>query len=362
MLTLDIYDTDRGDTGRLELRQDTTDHVVDLRPAEGASAIEILLRQDDATVYWGEVPCEPDIPVRVRLFRAGDEWLAASPSNTVYRLDTAKHRRRPLLSRADTDAVDLVFLVDGTARDYERVPEQNKDGQRVSLPRLLPDSKAWKTIAGECSAMADVFAQRGAQVRWAVLAFGDHILPWVTTLGDLRPAYAVHPDESARRLSNDLTRLVPEGLMGLRGTSGCDFVDALADGLQAAGRFNWRTPARHLLVVIGDSPGYSVVPPPPPLANAQARSLDVYSEAARLHDQAVEIVTIFHDIGASPGQFAAQDPGPMLSYARQQYERLASARGYALLSSRFRGGELAENLWSARTPLAHGAFPGVATR
>ena len=65
-------------------------------------------------------------------------------------------------------------------------------------------------------------------------------------------------------------------------------MDALADALAECASARWHPEARKLLVVTGDSPGYSILNPAPWGANAAVREKDVETVALDLHRKGVE--------------------------------------------------------------------------
>jgi hypothetical protein len=172
-------------------------------------------------------------------------------------------------------------------------------------------------------------------LRVTILAFADHVAP--TGLPpELQPAYVVHPVESERRHFKRFDHgacLV--ALDQLPASSGADYVDALADALQACAQLHWRREARKLLIVSGDSPGCSLVHPAPADTDVGVRRHDVETAAAALHAAGVEIATVFH----APLAEAALLPWQRVpvEFARDQYARLASRPELAFSEPRFVG-------------------------
>ena len=358
MTTLDIWDPDAGDVTHhgLDLDSPAPDASVELTPLDGATAIEILLRDEGTPTYWGEVATQgrERIPVRIGRRPTG-EWQVTSEAGPVIGMGLKWYRRTPLVKPKSGRGVDLAFLVDGTSRAYGAAPASAEGTTRPSMRRLVPDSEVWRAIVTECEALAHALAATGP-CRWAALSFGDHPLPWASH-ADLMPKYVVAPEHP--RFHHDVGRLAAEGLLAVRASPGADYVDALADGLHAAAELPWAPTSRKVLVVIGDSPGYSVLAPPPLLANAQTRRFDVQAEADRLHQRGVEVVTILHDVSRSDDAFVHGQPQGFLKYTDDQYAELATLPAYHLRSSTFRGAQTAGVLENAPPALAHGAFPAT---
>jgi hypothetical protein len=375
MISLDIWDASDGSvkTLTLDLRDEASSAAFFLRGVDGARAIELLVRDDGRSVLLAEIACDAGTLVEGRVFRRGaGEWHVTATPGPLLRLPPESHRREPLLARrAAESTIDLVFLIDGTAREYVAAAkakaltkESGRGGARdrdalEPIERLLPHSEPWRAITRECVALAERLAEQvDGRLRWMTLAFGDYRPPSVSA-HDLRPAYVVQPDGPRRVFRGGLDSLAKDGFEVLRPSAGGDFVDALADGLHTATELPWSPAARKILVLIGDSPGYSVLNPPPSLSNAQSRIHDVDTEAAALHARGVEIVTVRHDIGLTRQDFLHLAPEIYLHYTEEQYRAVASLPAYATQSSTFRGVETARAILDAPRVIARGAFPGI---
>jgi hypothetical protein len=141
----------------------------------------------------------------------------------------------------------------------------------------------------------------------------------------------------------------------LRSTPGGDFVDALADALAAAGRLQWSDERRHLLILIGDSPGHATVHPVPSGGDALPRRADVDIETARLHrDHRVEILTLYHPPPATLTSSLLETQQALLDHARGQYRRLAAEPGLAFTTADFNPTQAANTLLERRLPLGRG--------
>jgi hypothetical protein len=130
-----------------------------------------------------------------------------------------------------------------------------------------------------------------------------------------------------------------------------------------AGRgLSWSDGTRKLLLILGNSPGYSVLDADLPvleLADAQTRINDVYREAMDLHAIGVEVVTIFHDAGIDVmAQLSAAAAG-LLDHTRNQYMRLATRPEWALTSSAFKPHIAAREWAGTRSVSGRGACPGI---
>jgi len=125
---------------------------------------------------------------------------------------------------------------------------------------------------------------------------------------------------------------------------GGDFIDALADGLHASGQMDWRPQAQRLVLVLGDSPGFSLLKPAPDGGSAIPRALDIDLEALALHGLGVLIGTIYHPVPFRLPYDRDSTEQALLSYARKQYAQLASLPQLATTSSEFDPEAMAEQL------------------
>ncbi len=143
-------------------------------------------------------------------------------------------------------------------------------------------------------------------------------------------------------------------LAAIKPSPGGDFVDALADALATCNRLPWSKDARKLALVLGDSPGHSIVHPIGNCGDATVRVHDVDLEAAELHRQGVEILTLYN---RPPADFVPKGGhgGELLQRAAQQYLRLASTPHYALDIATFEHTDVARRLNGRDFPIGRGA-------
>ncbi len=256
----------------------------------------------------------------------------------------------PLVPALHSDSIDLAVLVDATARRWWL------DNEQPMSDLLLAHPTEWEEVVGRILEIADGLAAGYAQVRLAILAFADES-PALATPLEITPRFVIYPaDQASRQLAERTPAEVEQLLIGIPASSGADYVDALAEGLQAAARLTWSPDARRILLVFGDSPGYSVLQPAPWGADTRVRTLDVDTEAARLHRRGVEVLTIF---AGPPQAFGLEQPGRpgelLLGHTRAQYARLASTEGYAGNFERLVPEAMVSNVRSLKGPLARGA-------
>jgi hypothetical protein len=338
----------------LPLEESGSSCAVYLRCLPGAAAIhlafldgegEVVLRTEiDAT--GGET-----VPVQVALGEERDVrvWsrgrrVLTLPAGTLY------DPPPPIPAAGPGASLDLAFVIDGTARRFAL-----EDDRIVSEP-LLGRAEVWQEQVERLSRFAELLTKGLKGSRFTVLAFGDEELRGVDA-PDLRPRYLVHPPEGRRRFSPWSPARCREALSAVEPTPGGDFVDALADALQACRHLPWRERVRKLVMVCGDSPGHSVVHLLPRGADVQVRRHDVDVEAEYLHEAGVEIATLYFDPPEGLGLEAAFQR-ELFDAAREQYARLASLPEMAFELSRFDPARAAQQVRARKGLLARRAAPG----
>jgi len=242
--------------------------------------------------------------------------------------------------------------VDGTTR------ANGLGAAQTPSPLLLADRERWGSQADLLIEMVTGLAKEmKADLRTVVLAFGDRPVP-ATSAPDLRPAYHLHPARPEERiLRGEDTAQLRSRVVSLPATSGGDFVDSLADALAACRELRWRTAARKLLVLVGDSPGYSILRPAPHGADAQVRERDVDVEAAALHRHGVELFTLYHAPAVESA--TAGFLRPFVDHARAQYLRIATRPGFFFEAPGFEPGAAVRALMSRVPVVGRGASPGI---
>lgn len=333
----------------LALRDAASRCSVRLRSLPGASGILLALTNGEGALFRAEIAAESDEWVEVAIERgAGGCWSVTSPGRRVLQLpvEDVSDSLPALRPAYRAGQLDVALLIDGTIR--------------VGDQELL-DLQDWRTHADRLATLTVGLATAmKADLRVAVLAFGDHPLG-AASAQNLRPVYHLDPAEPEERAlrPTDAGKLLHR-LLALRPTSGGDFVDALADGMAACQELRWRSGARKLLVITGDSPGYSILRPAPWGTNAQVRENDVDVEAVALHRQGVEIVTLYHlpAVEAATREFVR----PFVEHSRAQYSRLASRPGLFFEAGDFDPAAAVRALTSRVPALGRGASPGVLGR
>ncbi len=147
------------------------------------------------------------------------------------------------------------------------------------------------------------------------------------------PSYLVYPQSPAERafvpaVAQQVAETVKTQLRRLKHTSGGDFIDALADGLRACRELPWRQKSRRLVLVFGQSPGYSILERSDELASLIPRALCLEEETVSLHHEHIEVVTLFHHPWKPDELYRVSKP-QFVQHSRRQYENLASLPRWA---------------------------------
>lgn len=299
----------------LPLSPDHPDCQIRLRCLTGASAIDLELTDQNGARLRAEVPADSGETVLVHLSLRDEGRIAvSSPGRHVLTLalDADTRPVSPLRVPCQGAPFDLALVIDSTLRS---VGEQ--DRSRL----LLADQETWQAHIEQLLEFITALIEDSSGARFSVIAFGDEPPPQARA-EDLLPRYRLFPEPPQHFRTLDLADL-RAGLMAIPASSGGDFVDALADALNACIDLRWRPEARKLVIVSGDSPGFSILRPPPAGADACIREHDVDEEALRLHERGIELVTLHH-LATRPETVPGSLETQLLELTAEQYRRLAS--------------------------------------
>ncbi|MEE8524541.1 MAG: hypothetical protein V3T72_11470, partial [Thermoanaerobaculia bacterium] len=256
----------------------------------GASAIHVVLTDREGVRLRAEIPAEggESVSMYVELGEEGRPSLW-SPGRLVLTLPPDE-RFAPVAPIVPTGgaSLDLALIIDGTSR---RFLLEETERLRVPSRPLLEDSEQWPAEVEKLTALVDAVSGAHSDCRAAVFAFGDHRIVHAAA-DDLQPRYLLHPaDEESRALRRRTPEQLRRALLAIPATSGGDFVDAGAEALAACASLRWRPEARKLAVLFGDSPGHSILHPVFPGGDAGVRDLDIDTQAMRLQERGIELVT-----------------------------------------------------------------------
>nr|VFJ50000.1 MAG: hypothetical protein BECKDK2373C_GA0170839_102726 [Candidatus Kentron sp. DK] len=244
---------------------------------------------------------------------------------------------QPLKVDKSAKRVDIAWVIDATQAGL-------KSAQSEKKKETQPARTIWESHVTAMAELIDAMGSgtnSGREARTAVLGFADgasgassgFFPDGVNEKGRRHSsniAYLTKPERAFRPMDGgDLKKLAGE----ITRIDGNDYVDALGEALNACVGLAWNGD-RRIVVVSGDSPGYSLAFPPPEAGvdTGHCRR-DVDAAAMALHELGVEIVTAYlpmADIVNPPSRIAG-----LLAWTQEQYKRLASAKEYAFTVEAF---------------------------
>ncbi len=319
----------------------------------GASATHIPILQDGQVLCRLEVDSDHADSIELILEFDAEKGVTATTGRRLLVLPAdTRHRPLPMIRPTSHSKLDLFFIIDGTTGvALESRGDTAADGRSL----LLLNKEMWANHVWELVGLAEHLRREYADLRCGVLAFGDDPIDGFEA-PDLIPAYRLAPNHQRRKLRTISREQLEGTLLTLEASPGGDLVDALADALEAARHVGWRD-ARRIVVVSGDSPGFSLTQTPclPRVANGLVRRYDVDQEAAALHESGIEILTIYHP----PEGNWSKRTRSSAEYTQDQYRRLASHPEIAFDQKEFDAATAAELLAASAQPIPRGPSLGV---
>lgn len=346
-LRLRCVDPASGELAFHDLRQDGG---VNVQAIPGATGVHIALYLGDAVAFRGEVECSAEDTVHLVIERgSGGPLSVTCVGRDVYTLPLDAPEPRVARVPVDSKALDVTFVIDATARHCRKDPKGNV--WSLASPLLSVREEAERHIA-DLASLFEALAAHYPDTRATVLAFGDEPMRQVGALDLTTKQYLLWPESAGERLFQSCSRSgLEEMLAAVPPSPGGDFIDALADALEACRALKWRHGARKLVIVTGDSPGHSLMHPPPPELDLDAhiRRLDVDVEALLLFETwGAEVVTIYHDVPRESGLHDTLPARDALAFARSQYRRLASRPALAVKKLNLSPESLTQALFASR--------------
>lgn len=325
MKTIDVIDRTTGEIAAREipLGDGAAEYTVDLETVPGANALHVLVRDGADLLLSAAVTAEGGDTMAVRLHADRNGRIHVDSSNReVTYLPCTPDPAGTLIRSAGRKRVEFVFLIDATML----APDPATGAELRGVSNLL-GTPPWEELTARLCLLGDELRRHYPDgARAAVIAFGDAPMPPVSESG-----FTVYPgDAELRRLREYRRDAVASALRGLPAAGGGDFIDALAEGLAACRQVGWRDDTRKLVILVGDSPGYSMLEAHAPqgklarlleLADARVRDADVFEEAEALRALGVEVISIYN---TAPLDLLQPYQPDLLLFARKQYARLAS--------------------------------------
>ena len=264
-----------------------------MSPLPGASSIQLEVFRGEELVFRAELPAEENEIVGIELsLDENGEIHVVSPGRSLYCLPSNEDfdSLRPLSGGSHADGIDVCLVFDATTLVGKKVD------RKVTLNFLLNEEDVWGPLSGKLEELVSSLEGSHGELRFSLIAFGDQPMPADQVKADeLHPAFRLYPSDDERKLRPLKMEDIREQLQAVPTSRGGDFVDALADSLHAASLLRWRQGSRKLVVLVGDSPGYSTEHPVRLGGDICVRDRDVDIEAMRLHKSGVEILSVYLD-------------------------------------------------------------------
>lgn len=359
----------------IPLDDNNTQCELRLRSLPGSSALYLLFFKDGQSELCLEAQVEDkqgeivDVFVSLDTTTESFQLAVSVPNHQIFTLPKNTHYSPTVIlpPAEEQTFLDIALLIDGTMRQFSNT--QVDSSKEVKVPwysRLLLQNKQWQDDVEKMSQFIDALHQHYQDCRINIIAFADDKLPNASAR-DLSPLYTVSPSNPQdRRFQDYKPERLKTALTRLEASSGGDIVDALAEGLEACSQLSWRSKARKLLILWGDSPGYCVFEPAPANLDIHVRGIDIDTAAAEIHHQGVEILTVYHQ--PPPELYDYYDDKKetgdsrhvldYLSYTEKQYAHLASLPEMALRSNQFAAEEVAKLFCQRTVPIARMAAFG----
>jgi hypothetical protein len=355
---------------RLSQPGDRTQVLLQRIPGAEAMLLPITITADGCSPqhYMAEISLGEDSELVVELrLGAGDRIDVLCPGRSTHFLpaktpDGSDLVVPPVHPQLTSAALDIALVVDGTTQrfDMEWLQTAGSEG-RSGFRRLLQSGQPWTQIQQQLLALVDGLAQRHpARVRFTTFAFADHGIDEILA-DDLRPDYLLRPPLGEHALRPYQPAQARAALSHLQSSAGGDFVDALAEALDAAAGLSWMPDARKILLVLGDSPGHSILDPAPWGADVTARAIEVEAALEALHHKEVEVISVYHRLPDDCGIFDEQGSieNRLRDYSWRQYRRLATRPELALTVDELDPVRLVEGALHLGGPVARGCTWGL---
>src|SRR5262245_31912117 len=248
-VTLDVVDRATGAVHASPLPLDPEHHSgrIDLELVPGASAVQVVVRDNGKVKAWIEVPAQAGESITVEFRRDPSGALRAFSLNRDFLVMPDEEPPDPLLlTPAASEQLDFFVLIDGTCLHPYVEPTASEERRIYTLEYLLDPKLAvvWQALAGQITDFMAALAAKYSHVWAMAAAFGDHPMP-ILANPLLKPKYLIHPDiPKERRLERCTPTRLSQQLRRLPFSPGGDFVDALADGMRASRQASWRQQSR----------------------------------------------------------------------------------------------------------------------
>lgn len=311
------------------LLDENTQKSIELLSVNGSSGVHLCMKSDDEIIRQVQISTHVDEIVKIKFENTADNFKSSNanrielPPDNLYQVD------QNAFCPIDSTQLDVLFIIDATIQSSSLGNIEIKDDDTGFL---LDNTDFTEQLSEKLDSFLHAVNDQYSDIHYSILSFAD-----VTTEGirsrDLKPSYVLQPNKLAERFLHSWNEeKLKDDVKHLQTSSGCDYIDALAEALNAVADYNWRHNARKLIYIIGDSPGFSILNPPPVIGGMQAntaiRHFDIESEAMELHRNKIEIMSVYiNDDEELERSIVPIDK--LRLYTKKQYQGLASLKEYA---------------------------------
>ena len=357
----------------LPLNEANKECTFSLRTFPGTSGLHLLFLREGSPYLRMEIPTNnrsgETIDVHVSLDEQNNLHVVCTHFEEKLILAKDEHYCPPALIHPceSGQPLDIAIVIDGTMQIYfqeKKVKEDKTEEYVLTGKLLLKEQEAWNTVIEKIAAFIEAISKEYPDCRTAVLAFGDQQPPNINA-DDLKPRYLLWPERESDRLFMPLNLTqVKLSLQAIPATSGGDFVDALADAMNACCRLHWRPKARKLVMLFGDSPGHSIIEPVVRGGDVCARKIDVDTVAMHMYSLGIELMTIYYNDSKEIAYDYYRNvhrfkyASALLNYTQKQYRELASLLEMAYLNSTFDAAKAVDQFCNRKVAIGRGAAFG----
>ncbi len=330
----------------LPLDDNNSECTIHLRTPVGADGLHLVLLESNEPKLRLEMTTseKEDVFIKIKLDEEGNPQIMGNLHDTFI-LPLAEHysSNNKLISPPKPEQhIEIAIIIDATMRVFveEKITENGVEERKLFAKLLIeqdkePDQKRWAEYANKLTDFIEAIS-KDTKYKVAILAFGDQKQPHINA-PELTPRYKLWPEKNERVLQPLNTQDIKNTLQNIEATSGGDFVDALADAMMACHQLHWHENSRKLVIMLGDSPGHSLIEPILKGGDLCARQADVDTAAMLLHDLGIEILSIYNAPSEEASEYFKNntDKTKLLEYTKKQYQKLASYSELAFQISEF---------------------------
>lgn len=335
--------------------------TISLQSINGSKGIHLCLEAEDKSIIKQiQIESRPNEIIQVRLQKESDsEHINVSSANTQTTILPPDQFYKPEYGAfliPENKQIDVLFILDGTMLSLSLDKYNNKE---TKTHFLLDDNDFSQNLSSLINSFLGAIDSEVEDIRCSFLSFADKSIP-KTNAKNLKSQYVLDPESKSDHFFSVWDKdQVTEQINQMRGSSGGDYIDELAEALHVATEdYNWRPEARKLVFIIGDSPGFSIINPAPVIggiqANAAIRYYDIDSEITHLHRQGIEVMTLY--LIDEKLFRSAKGLDKYKLYTQQQYTDLASLNKFSYIWGKWEPKEAAQSFLEKENQLVGRGF------